>query len=59
MESKPDFDALEMLSGGLPIFERGDNFSDGSVHLAKRVFAQTDTEADPPEETKEEDGDCR
>jgi hypothetical protein len=31
MESEPDFDALEMLPGGLPIFERGDDFSDGSV----------------------------
>jgi hypothetical protein len=59
MESEPDFDALEMLSGGLPIVERGDDFSEGSVDLAKHVFVQTDTEADLPEETKEEDGDRR
>jgi hypothetical protein len=59
MESEPDFDALEMVSGGVPIFERGDDFSEGSVHLAKHVLVQTDTEADPPEETQEEDGDCR
>jgi hypothetical protein len=59
MESEADFDALEMLSGGPPVFERGDHFSDGSVHLGKHVFVQTDTGADPPEETQEEDGDCR
>jgi hypothetical protein len=59
MESEANFDALEMLSGGLPIFERGDDFSEGSAHSVKHVFVQTDIEANPPEETQEEHGDCR
>jgi hypothetical protein len=59
MESASNFEALEVLSGGLPILARGDDLSEGSVHSAKHVLVETGTEADPPEETQEEDGDCR